>query len=337
MKEIVAGRHVLPTAQISGIVQCCVDIQKKLENIKNNLLKIQRHTCDPQAVRPHLKKYFVSLNDLCFASNRKATKIFSLEGEKIALSRPHTTSGAVEAWLSELETTMLRRPRNATEGQEDTRVGHEPQTADTPRSWTDRMDSTDRTDKADDVFISTPDLSLDKLVLTSAKITLEWEETIADNSRFRCESREGHFTPTELSSHPNQHRIFADMFRMGHLHKKGFHVHSERGLTFKSHTSGTRIRANDLSLTTDVFIINSASIDIGSVTLSDIEFTGTPTTAFISLPSTSPSLRLSVGSISLDSSNPLPLSSPPLTPQPAMSTLHSPRSSSPTRQSMSRR
>ncbi|KAK2951780.1 putative Dynein axonemal heavy chain 2 [Blattamonas nauphoetae] len=133
MKAVMADRHVLPTAQIAGIVQRCVDIQKKLETIKNNLnkfledkrmlfprfyflsdddlLKILGYARGPQAARPHLKKCYASLNNLHFASERKATKMFLLEGEEITLVRPLTTSGAVEAWLSELETIMQETVR----------------------------------------------------------------------------------------------------------------------------------------------------------------------------------------------------------------------------------
>ncbi|KAK2956796.1 hypothetical protein BLNAU_8249 [Blattamonas nauphoetae] len=104
--------------------------------------------------------------------------------------------------------------------------------------------------------------------------------------------------------------------------------------TFKSHTSGTRIKANqlvavsgtgtivadelkatDLSFASAVFDINSDSIEVGSVKLSDCEFTGTPTATFVSLTSTSPSSRLSVGPISFGSSNadPSPIDPSPLT------------------------
>ncbi|KAK2956789.1 hypothetical protein BLNAU_8242 [Blattamonas nauphoetae] len=103
--------------------------------------------------------------------------------------------------------------------------------------------------------------------------------------------------------------------------------------TFKSHTSGTRIKANqlvavsgtgtivadelkatDLSFALAVFDINSDSIDIGSVKLSDCEFSGTPTAAFVSLTSKYTSSRLSVGPISFGSSNtdPTPVDPSPL-------------------------
>ncbi|KAK2943833.1 hypothetical protein BLNAU_21271 [Blattamonas nauphoetae] len=94
------------------------------------------------------------------------------------------------------------------------------------------------------------------------------------------------------------------------------------GCTFKSHTDGTQVKANqlvsvsetgtivadelkatDLSFSSTAFAIESDTIEIGSVTLFDCEFTGTPTAAFVSLTSKSTSSRLSVGPISFGSSN----------------------------------
>ncbi|KAA6380089.1 MAG: putative Dynein heavy chain, partial [Streblomastix strix] len=133
VKQILADKLVLHTSQIPQIVIRCTDVQKKLEIIKNSLnkfledkrmlfprfyflsdddlLKILGHARDPQAVRPHLKKCFCSLNDLYFASERKATKMYSLEGEEVSLSRQLNASGAVEAWLAELENIMCETIR----------------------------------------------------------------------------------------------------------------------------------------------------------------------------------------------------------------------------------
>ncbi|KAK2950626.1 hypothetical protein BLNAU_14432 [Blattamonas nauphoetae] len=94
------------------------------------------------------------------------------------------------------------------------------------------------------------------------------------------------------------------------------------GCTFKSHTDGTRVKANqlvsvsetgtivadelkatDLSFSSTAFAIESDTIDIGSVKLSDCEFTGTPTTTLVSLTAKLPSSKMSVGPISFHSSN----------------------------------
>ncbi|KAK2958480.1 putative Dynein axonemal heavy chain 2 [Blattamonas nauphoetae] len=77
-----ADRHVLPTAQIAGIVQRCVDIQKKLENIKNNLNKFLE---DKRMLFPRFS--FLSDDDLLkiLCLSQRSVLRFRTKGDKDAL------------------------------------------------------------------------------------------------------------------------------------------------------------------------------------------------------------------------------------------------------------
>ena len=76
-----------------------------------DLLDILAQTHDPHSVQPHLRKCFENIAQLEFnedviGSDPEVTSMISAEKEQVKLMKTVWTSGAVETWLSHVESSM---------------------------------------------------------------------------------------------------------------------------------------------------------------------------------------------------------------------------------------
>ena len=77
----------------------------------DELLEILSETKDPLRVQPHLKKCFEGIARLEFDNELKIHGMYSVEGELVPypdIIDPVLSKGAVEDWLIQVETVMLK-------------------------------------------------------------------------------------------------------------------------------------------------------------------------------------------------------------------------------------
>ena len=77
----------------------------------DELLQILSQTRNPQAVQPHLRKWFDNMASVEFSSERNSKSIIAMtsaDEEKVSFSAPVLAEWAVEFWLSDIERMMVK-------------------------------------------------------------------------------------------------------------------------------------------------------------------------------------------------------------------------------------
>jgi dynein heavy chain len=140
MKTIQREQQVLKVADIPGLLGEISGCNKLLEIIlkglneylelkrlffprffflsNDEILEILSETKDPTKVQPHLRKCFEGIASLEFNDKMEITSVFSAEKERLPLTQKVSTAeakGAVEKWLSKVESSMLGSVRNVME------------------------------------------------------------------------------------------------------------------------------------------------------------------------------------------------------------------------------
>lgn len=82
----------------------------------DELLDILAQSRNPQAVQPHLGKCFDAIKSLEFSSEAKSIDILAMispEGERVGFGKPLKARGNVEAWLGQVEESMVATIKKA--------------------------------------------------------------------------------------------------------------------------------------------------------------------------------------------------------------------------------
>ncbi|XP_044742040.1 dynein axonemal heavy chain 12 [Chrysoperla carnea] len=136
MQAVERDPHVLEIASSPGLLEAFTECLKMLDKINegvtvylekkrlyfprffflsnDEMLEILSETKDPTRVQPHLRKCFEGIYRLFFDENRVIHSMFSQEGENVKLLDQidtDATNGAVEKWLIQVESQMLRSIR----------------------------------------------------------------------------------------------------------------------------------------------------------------------------------------------------------------------------------